>query len=565
MADIFVGYASEDVDRVRTLVQLMSAQGWSVWWDHKIPIGKSFDVVIEGELARAACVVVVWSKASVGSEWVKNEAYEGKRRNILVPAIIDEAAIPFEFRRVETAKLHDWDYQSTSHPELHEFFSAIGGIIQRPWTLDENGTASDRRDDEPEQSQATEAPEDVPAARMQRMDRPVASEQQRRAKRLLARWFTWNRIPNTVFREARQLVDRAPVSVEDQDRMTVLEICGSDDGALFTRAWQALDRSPQVQRTPLEQLEAFLTLHLAHGELDETTYRHAMATLGHEPQGEHEARRHEVLTRFAENDDWDISFFDYLWKEMEEETAPALVPDWAEGRYVSDLVTTSSEIVSEPAGWSVSGGGAAPPAVEESVAFDSDSANESSDETADVPSGGTTGEFDAGTPTPDGGDSDTQARSDPDTLDKSVLGRRKTVFAVGIIAALATILGIIRPWDRVENGDEGVAVTTADTAPPVTPLMVDSATVTPPVFLDSIRSQLTLGRRMHDNARYAAAAEVVDEALRRLRSRAAELPEQERQALEDSLKSLRSATRTACAAEDSSRTRIDEAGAPCPQ
>jgi hypothetical protein len=559
MADIFVAYASQDVDRVRALVQLMSAQGWSVWWDNKIPIGKTFDVVIEGELARAACVVVLWSKASVVSEWVKNEASEGKRRNILVPAIIDDVVIPFEFRRVETAKLHDWNYQSTSHPELHEFFSAIGGIIQRPWTLDEGRAALARRD-EPKEPHAPAPPDDAPAAR------PVPSEQQQRAKKLLAHWFAWSRIPDAVVREARQLVDRAPTTVEDRRRMGLLALCTTEDGVLFTRAWQALDGSPQAQRTPVERFEAFLTVHAADGELDGQTYREAMSTLGHEPRDQREARRHAVLTRFAENDDWDISIFTYLWKEMEEDAALGTPSAQVPGGHVPMSPGPSLETLPAHAAEGTSGESAAPPAPDGSLARDLDADAGTSGGIADGQSDGTTTESDAGDGTSDGVDTGERPPSDPPITGSTVRGRRQTVSAVRIAAAaLAMIVGFNRPWERAEGGDES-AVVTADTAPPaVTPPIVDSVATTPAVFLDSIRAQLALGRSRHDSARYAAAAEVVDGALRRLGIHAAALPLQERQALEDSLKGVRNAARTACAAEEASGTRIDEAGAPCPQ
>jgi len=99
-----------------------------VWWDRKIPPGKRFDEVIQEKLDAAKCVVVLWSKESVKSDWVKEEAEEGKRRNILVPVLIDSVTVPLGFRRIQTANLTDWHGQSP-HAELDQLMEAVEAIL----------------------------------------------------------------------------------------------------------------------------------------------------------------------------------------------------------------------------------------------------------------------------------------------------------------------------------------------------------------------------------------------------------------------------------------------------
>jgi len=79
----------------------------------------------------AKCVIVLWSKESVKSEWVQNEASEGARRKILVPALIDDVEIPFEFRRVQAARLVDWEGRSP-HPEFDTLLEAVCAILGQP-------------------------------------------------------------------------------------------------------------------------------------------------------------------------------------------------------------------------------------------------------------------------------------------------------------------------------------------------------------------------------------------------------------------------------------------------
>jgi hypothetical protein len=110
MSDVFLSYASEDLGRIAALVRALGALGWSVWWDRRIPPGKTFSQVIKTELESARCVVVVWSVSSIKSEWVEIEASEAKQRKILIPALLDDVVrdIPLEFRRMQSAYLADW-------------------------------------------------------------------------------------------------------------------------------------------------------------------------------------------------------------------------------------------------------------------------------------------------------------------------------------------------------------------------------------------------------------------------------------------------------------------------
>ena len=66
---------------------------------------QSFDRVIEQQLEAAKSVVVLWSKESVASEWVRTEAAAAVERGILVPVLIDQVKPPLEFRRRQTLTL----------------------------------------------------------------------------------------------------------------------------------------------------------------------------------------------------------------------------------------------------------------------------------------------------------------------------------------------------------------------------------------------------------------------------------------------------------------------------
>lgn len=128
--DIFISYASADRSFAQSLAKALQDDGWSVWWDRVIPPGKSFDAVIEEALDAAKCVIVLWSKSSVASDWVKVEAAEAARRHILIPAIIDSTTIPLEFRRIQAASLVDWT-GSADHLGFQSLVTSIAELATK--------------------------------------------------------------------------------------------------------------------------------------------------------------------------------------------------------------------------------------------------------------------------------------------------------------------------------------------------------------------------------------------------------------------------------------------------
>lgn len=128
-AKLFVSYASDDRRLIAPLVDFLRAQGWEVWWDRQLDVGEAFDRRIERELGAADCVVVVWSRTSVASNWVLSEAMAGFEANRLVPVALDaRLSIPLPFNRVHAASLVDWT-GTPDHPGLEELAEGIRATI----------------------------------------------------------------------------------------------------------------------------------------------------------------------------------------------------------------------------------------------------------------------------------------------------------------------------------------------------------------------------------------------------------------------------------------------------
>ena len=105
---IFLSYAREDRDRARQLVRVLEEEGFVVFWDRELLPGPSFRIVIAQELASAKCVITLWSTTSVVSDWVIDEAEQGRRRKILVSVRIDDVDPPLGLRQGQAAELSAW-------------------------------------------------------------------------------------------------------------------------------------------------------------------------------------------------------------------------------------------------------------------------------------------------------------------------------------------------------------------------------------------------------------------------------------------------------------------------
>lgn len=105
--DVFISYSSQDRDDVRPIVEALEKAHFSVWWDREIGAGAKFERKIEAALDNAKCVVVLWSRNSVESDWVRAEAHEGMARGVLVPVVIDNTRPPLAFRQTQQVKIDD--------------------------------------------------------------------------------------------------------------------------------------------------------------------------------------------------------------------------------------------------------------------------------------------------------------------------------------------------------------------------------------------------------------------------------------------------------------------------
>jgi hypothetical protein len=121
MPHIFISYAREDAVAAKALADLLDSEGFEVWWDPAIRIGQEFPDEIEKAIWDSQYVIVLWSRHSVSSEWVRREAELGRKSDKLLPVQMDGCELPRGFKTLHTIRFDGWA------PLLHELYRTVGG------------------------------------------------------------------------------------------------------------------------------------------------------------------------------------------------------------------------------------------------------------------------------------------------------------------------------------------------------------------------------------------------------------------------------------------------------
>ena len=130
MPDVFISYNREDRDTAREVATGLEAEGFSVWYDAALRAGEDHEEVTETNLRSAGAVVVLWSKRSTSSKWVRAEATVGERSSTLVPALIEECDRPVRFELLQTADLTRW-HGDRNDANWRDFVNDVRAAITR--------------------------------------------------------------------------------------------------------------------------------------------------------------------------------------------------------------------------------------------------------------------------------------------------------------------------------------------------------------------------------------------------------------------------------------------------
>jgi TolB-like protein/Flp pilus assembly protein TadD len=124
---VFLSYARPDRAQARKLAAALEHAGFTVWWDALIEGGAAFASSIAEALDKADAVIVLWSKSSAESDWVRDEAAQGRERHRLVPLSLDGTKPPLGFRQYQVIDLSKWHGRANS-PQVQAIIRAVGAV-----------------------------------------------------------------------------------------------------------------------------------------------------------------------------------------------------------------------------------------------------------------------------------------------------------------------------------------------------------------------------------------------------------------------------------------------------
>jgi TolB-like protein/Flp pilus assembly protein TadD len=126
---VFLSYSRDDRERVRPIIDALTAQGYDVWWDGLLKGGDRFSQVTETALETADAVLVVWTSQSIDSHWVRDEATRGRDRGRLLSLSFDNTQPPLGFRQIQFIDLSKWngDAQGPGFAEVLHALDSIRG------------------------------------------------------------------------------------------------------------------------------------------------------------------------------------------------------------------------------------------------------------------------------------------------------------------------------------------------------------------------------------------------------------------------------------------------------
>ena len=127
---VFVSYAHKDRERVEPLILELQSR-FNVFWDPHIRPGDRWFATIAQQLRSARCVLVLWTKNSIDSRFLKAEMLVAVAHGTLLPVRLSaDARVPRAYDQFHHLELSGWP--GTGADGLARLLTTLKAMLKRP-------------------------------------------------------------------------------------------------------------------------------------------------------------------------------------------------------------------------------------------------------------------------------------------------------------------------------------------------------------------------------------------------------------------------------------------------
>jgi hypothetical protein len=106
---VFVSYSTSDRYRAAHIVKGLRDAGFLAFWDQDLLPRQNFRAVLANKIRRADRTIVLWSRASIESRFVADEANLAREIGTYTPVMLDKVQPPLGLRGEQFLWLYQWD------------------------------------------------------------------------------------------------------------------------------------------------------------------------------------------------------------------------------------------------------------------------------------------------------------------------------------------------------------------------------------------------------------------------------------------------------------------------
>lgn len=109
MGHVFLSYKSGVGGFSGHLSAHLELSGIATWWDRELKAGDDYQHAIQQAQQSASCTIVIWSRHSIQSPWVRAEADWARSRGSLIPIRVDDVELWPPYNVLHTLNFSEWD------------------------------------------------------------------------------------------------------------------------------------------------------------------------------------------------------------------------------------------------------------------------------------------------------------------------------------------------------------------------------------------------------------------------------------------------------------------------